>query len=84
MELNPPLTSSQLEDAETGEAGEEKVFKVGDPSISTMDWWWYVPGLKVVCLFIDTYLIINTKDKTTKERYCLLEDWGSKLMVKLG
>lgn len=29
-ELSPPLTSSQLEDEETGETGEEKEFKVGD------------------------------------------------------
>lgn len=29
-ELSPLLTSSQLEDEETGETGEEKVFKVGD------------------------------------------------------
>lgn len=30
LELSQPLTPSQLEDAETGETGEEKFFKVGD------------------------------------------------------
>lgn len=30
LELSQPLTPSQLEDAETGETGEEKFFKVGE------------------------------------------------------